>query len=251
MNKKAVILTQLVQQLKLLGIFIGFYFLFLLGSFSIEHYTTLKWSFDGISYILVMYLVVFTWISFLTNLTLYSYHSYSRKTILNRTVIVQLIISFVSSVLIEAHNVLVTYVPFLSFIDPDDSVRVVYTNQLTSQEGLRYLFSIIFVTLVIFSVLLLADLVLIATYSMRKRTLISILFVLLVLILGALFSMPYWSKGMLSIMIKILGFISGTGQSLVPSIVIPTVLLIILGLISYLVSAKLVKKLEVHKSIFI
>lgn len=251
MNKKAVILTQLVQQLKLLGIFIGFYFVFLLGSFSIEHYTTLKWSFDGISYILVMYLVVFTWISFLTNLTLYSYHSYSRKTILNRTVIVQLIISFVSSVLIEAHNVLVTYVPFLSFIDPDDSVRVVYTNQLTSQEGLRYLFSIIFVTLVIFSVLLLADLVLIATYSMRKRTLISILFVLLVLILGALFSMPYWSKGMLSIMIKILGFISGTGQSLVPSIVIPTVLLIILGLISYLVSAKLVKKLEVHKSIFI
>lgn len=251
MNKKAVILTQLVQQLKLLGIFIGFYFVFLLGSFSVEHYTTLKWSFDGISYILVMYLVVFTWISFLTNLTLYSYHSYSRKTILNRTVIVQLIISFVSSVLIEAHNVLVTYVPFLSFIDPDDSVRVVYTNQLTSQEGLRYLFSIIFVTLVIFSVLLLADLVLIATYSMRKRTLISILFVLLVLILGALFSMPYWSKGMLSIMIKILGFISGTGQSLVPSIVIPTVLLIILGLISYLVSAKLVKKLEVHKSIFI
>ncbi|MEG0731331.1 MAG: hypothetical protein RR470_02980 [Vagococcus sp.] len=251
MNKKAVILTQLIQQLKLLAIFIGFYVLFLIGATGIEKMTTLNVSFDGISYVLVMYLVVFTWMSFLTNITLYSYHSYSRKTILNRTVIVQLIISFISSLLIEAHNLLMTYIPFFSFIEPDDSVRVVYTNQLTSQEGLRYVLSIIFVTLVIFSVLLLTDLVLIATYSMRKRTVIIILFTLLVLILGALFSLPYWSKEMLSLMITVLGFVSGTGQSIVPSIVIPAILLVLVGVISYFISLKLVKKLEVHKSIFI
>ena len=39
MNKKAVILTQLIQQLKLLAIFIGFYVLFLIGATGIEKMT--------------------------------------------------------------------------------------------------------------------------------------------------------------------------------------------------------------------
>lgn len=251
MNKNAVIRTQLIQQLKYIGLFMIFYVLFLGAAIGIQNYTTLESSFDGISYLFMIFLIVVAWVSFLTNITLYSYHSFSRQTIFNRTVIVQLIVSIFSSILIEAHNLLVTKVPFFSFIEPDDSVRVIYTNQLTSNISLQYIISILFMTLVIFGVLLLADLVLVATYTIKRKNLLILLFILFVLIVGLLLSLPYWSKGMLSLMIKVFGFLTGTGQSMVQSIVIPSVLVLIVGLLSYFLGLKKIKKLEVHKNIFI
>ncbi|MDT2815101.1 hypothetical protein P7H75_09585 [Vagococcus carniphilus] len=251
MNKNAVIRTQLIQQLKYVGLFMIFYVLFLGAAIGIENYTTLERSFDGISYLFMIFLIIITWVSFLTNITLYSYHSYSRQTILNRTVVVQLLVSLFSGLLIEAHNLLVTNVPFLSFIEPDDSVRVVYANQLTSNVGLQYLISILFMTLVIFGVLLLADLMLVATYAVKRKNILIILFILFALIASLLLSMPYWSKGMLSLMIKVLGFLTGTGQSLVPSIVVPSLLVLLVGLLSYFLGLRKIKKLEVHKNLFI
>ncbi|MDT2850072.1 hypothetical protein P7H60_13040 [Vagococcus carniphilus] len=251
MNKSAIIRTQLIQQLKYIGLFMIFYVFFLGAAVGIENYTTLERSFDGISYLFMIFLIVIAWVSFLTNITLYSYHSFNRKTIFNRTVIVQLIVSLLSSLLIEAHNFLVTKIPFFTFIEPDDSVRVVYANQLTSNVGLQYVISILFMTLVIFGVLLLADLVLVLTYAIKRRNLLIILFVLFALVVGVLLSIPYWSKGMLSLMIKVLGFLTGTGQSLVPSIVVPSVLVLLVGLLSYFLGLRKVKKLEVHKNVFI
>ncbi len=251
MNKNAIIRTQLLQQLKYMGIFLMCYILFLGTAFSIENYTELDKSFDGTSYFLVIYLIIVAWISFSTNITLYSYHSYSRQTILNRTVIVQLIISFLSGLFVELHNLLVMYIPFISFIEPDDSVRVVYTNPLITNNGLRFILSILFMTLVIFCVLLLADLILVLTYSVKRKKLVILLVSLLIVIFGVLISMPYWTNDVLGMMIKVLGFLTGTGQAIVPSIVIPTILVTILGFFAYIISLRKIKKIEVHKKIFI
>ncbi|MGX7025530.1 hypothetical protein [Vagococcus hydrophili] len=251
MNKTALIRTQLFQQLKVLSLFMVFYAIFLGAATAIHQLTTKNFAFDGISYFFTVYLVIGIWISFSSNITFYSYHSFSRETILSRMMIVQLIVSLVSAALIELHNLLVLKVPFFSFIKPDDNIKNVYIDALSNQIIVRAFLTILFTALVMFCVLQLANLAVITTYSMKQKKIFIILAVITVIVIGIIFSLPYWSKGMFSVLITVFGFITGVNQSLVPNIVIPFVLLLLVTLIAAYLSRRFIKKLEVHKNLFI
>ncbi|HCM90066.1 MULTISPECIES: hypothetical protein [Vagococcus] len=251
MNKKALIRTQLFQQMKILSLFMAIYVLFLAMATVIENYTTKNFSFDGISYFLTIYLVISLWVSFSSNITFYSYHSFSRETILSRMMIVQMIVSLVSASLIELHNLLVLKVPFFSFIKPDDNIKNVYIDGLSNQIIIRAILTILFTALVMFCVLQLTNLAVIITYSMKQKKIFIILAIISVLVVGIILSLPYWTKGMFSLLITIFGFVSGISQSVVPSIVIPLILILVVTIIACLLSRRLIKKLEVHKTLFI
>ena len=251
MNKKALIRTQLFQQIKLLSLFMILYALFLAVATLIEKNTTMNLAFDGISYLFTVYLVIGIWVIFSSNITFYSYHSFSRETILSRMMIVQMIVSLVFAALIELHNLLVIKAPFFSFIKPDDNIKNVYIDSLSNQIIVRAILTILFTALVMFCVLQLTNLAVIMTYSVKQKKLFIILAIIAIAIVGIIFSLPYWTKGMFSILISIFGFVSGISQSVVPNIVIPLVLILVVTLIAALLSRRFIKKLEVHKNLFI
>ena len=86
---------------------------------------------------------------------------------------------------------------------------------------------------------------LVATYEMKRRSAILVLISIAVIVLGILISLPYWTNQMIGISIMILGFLVGTAQSLVPAVVLPIILLCLLTSLFFMVSRKLIKKIEV------
>ena len=249
MNKKAIIQTQLMRQLKGLVLFIIGYAVLFVGSLLIKKFTSITFDFDGISYIFVVYLAMMTWLITSRSIKLYSYHSYSRKAIISRTVLTQLIVSFIGSLLILAHTLLMKLFPLLSTSQSANQVKNVYIDDLTSNIVLKGVLTCLFITLAIFTLLQLTNLFLIGTYAMRLRTQIILFSIIAIIILGILFSVPFWSKSMIGFSIMILGFLFGTGQSVVPAIVIPAIILIIISVGSYLISRRRIKKLEIYKNI--
>lgn len=251
MNKTAVIRTQLARQLKALSLFIIVYSVALGALIVVNEYMTVNFNFENISYLFVIYIAITSWNIFSKSLIFYSYHSYSRRVILNRTVIVELIVSFLTSLLIEGHHVLMRIIPNISSREVSDKVKNVYINQLTTNEGLRIVFASLLTTLAIFSLLQLVNIVLVAFSTMRRKNVLLVLIILAMVIFGVIFSIPFWNAPMISIGITILGFVFGTGQALLPSFVIPSILLFIIAIVSYLLSRKFVSKIEVHRNIFI
>ena len=53
---------------------------------------------------------------------------------------------------------------------------------------------------------------------------------------------------MIGISILVLGFLVGTGQSVLPAVVIPVILLSLLTILFFIFSRKLVKKIEVFRN---
>lgn len=249
MNKKAIIQTQLIRQLKGLVLFLIGYIVLFAGSIAIKEFTNLTFDFDSITYVFVVYLALISWVITSRSIKLYSYHSYSRQSIISRTAITQLVISFIASLLIEGHTWLMKLFPTLSENQSANNVKNVYINQITSNMVLKSVLTCLFIMLAIFTLLQFTNLILIGTYGMKLRTQIILLFILAAIILGILFSLPYWSKQMIGISIMTFGFIFGTGQSFLPNIVIPLILLILISIASYLLSYKWIKRLEIYKNI--
>ena len=132
MNKKAIIQTQLIRQLKGLVLFLIGYVVLFASSIAIKQFTKLTFDFDTITYVFVVYLALLSWVITSRGIKLYSYHSYSRQSIISRTAITQLVISFVASLLIEGHTWLMKLFPALSENQSANNVKNVYINQLTS-----------------------------------------------------------------------------------------------------------------------
>lgn len=251
MNKTAVIRTQLIRQLKVLGLFMIIYAVALGALIVLKEYMTVNFDFENISYLFVIYIAITSWMILSSSLIFYSYHSYSRRVILNRTVIVELIVSFLASLLIEGHHALMRIIPNISSREVSDKVKNVYINDLTTNQGLRIVLASLLTTLAIFSLLQLVNIVLVAFTTMRRRNVLFVLIILALVVFGVIFSIPYWNNFMISVGITVLGFVFGTGQDLLPTAVIPIVLLVIIALVSYLLSRKFVSKIEVHRNIFI
>lgn len=251
MNKNAIIRTQLMRYLKVLGLFLIIYGVALGVFLVLNEYTNIKLDFDHMNYLFAIYLATTSWIIVTNSLTFYSYHSFSRQSIMSRTTIVQLIVSLAASLLMEGHSWLMKLFPEISKNQAVDQVKNIYISEFTSHEILKVVLACLFTTLAIFTLLQLTDLVLIGTYRMKRRNAIILIVLLAIIVLGFAISLPYWSKSMIGILIMVLGFIFGTGQSFLPSIVIPTVLLVIFTIIAFFLNRRLVKKLEVYKNIFI
>lgn len=245
MNKGAIIQTQLYRELKALGLFLVVYGVSLGGFIVLQEYVSLPFNFDDFSYIFVIFLAVSTWVLTASGLKLYTYHSYSRQSIISRIAIVQLVISCLSSLLIVGHTWLMQIIPYISKKQSVLKVKNVYFDDLISNDWLGLLATGLLISLAIFCLLQLTTLLLVATYEMKRRSAILVLISIAVIVLGILISLPYWTNQMIGISIMILGFLVGTGQSLVPAVVLPIILLCLLTSLFFMVSRKLIKKIEV------
>ena len=251
MNKNAIIKTQLMRQLKAIGLFLILYAIIIGGLLVVNEYQSLSLNFSYVSDIFVIYLVIASWIVVSKSLVFYTYHSYSRQTILSRTVIVQLIVSFIASALMEGHNWLLQMIPGITNNETIETVKNVYAIQLSSNEVIRSVIACLMTTLGIFSLLQFTNLILIASRKIKRRTLIISLVVFIVVASGLVFSLPYWNNTMLGLGIKVFGFVFGTGQDFVPAIVIPVVILVVIAVASLLATRRLIKKLEIYRNVFI
>lgn len=251
MNKTAMLKLQLIRYLRGISLFLVVY-LVSIGLFSfIAPLTKLSFDFDNLSYIFVIYLGIISWIITGSSVKLFSYHSYSRQSIINMSSVVQLIISLLASLLLMGHTFLMGLFPTLSKDQAASQVRNIYISDLTTIPWLQVLLTIVFIMLAIFTLLQLTNLVLISTYKMKRRNAIILILVMALIVFGILFSLPFWSKSMIGVAIMVFGFLFGTGQSMVPAIVIPLVILCLITLVSYLLSKKWLKQLEIYKNISI
>ncbi len=251
MNKAAIIQTQLYRQLKSLALFLVIYGVCLGGFIVLQEYMTLPMNFDDFSYIFIIFLALSTWVLTASSLKLYTYHSFSRQVIISRTTIVQLIISLIASLLIMAHTWLVQMIPGISKNQLLVKVNNVYFEDLVSNKWIQLILTGLLIALAIFCLLQFTTLLLISTFALKKKTIIISIAMLLIIVLGILFSLPYWSNQMIGYSIMILGFLLGTGQSLVPSVVIPVIVLILLTTLFFFLSRKYVKKIEMFRHSFI
>ena len=251
MNKNAIIRTQLMRYLKFIGLFLIVYGVGLGAFLVLNEYTNLTIDFDDITYLFAIYLATVSWVILSNSLTFYSYHSFSRQSIISRTTIVQLIISLLVSLLMEGHSWLMKWFPDISKDQVVNQIKNIYIRDFTTNEVLMSVLAGLFTTLAIFTLLQVTSFVLIATYRMKRRNAIILIVIIAIIVLGFAFSLPYWNKSMIGILIMVLGFIFGTGQSFLPSVVIPAILLILISLLSFFMNRRLVKKIEVYKNIFI
>lgn len=248
MNKYAVIRTQALKYFKLLVGFIIGYAILMAGSYVVIDVLGVSKQLDGVSYLLGIYLFLTTWLLMTFSMTFYTYHSFSRQRIISGTMIVQLVVSLLGSLFLEGHNLLLKYVPQIHFAKEEMSIRTVYTNQLSSNELVRMITSLLFVTLLLFFVCQIANMLAILTYSASRKRLMIVLILVFIVIAGIFASISYWNTSMISLAITILGFVTGTGQSMVPRIVIPFVMLVSLTLISMVVTVIKGKTLEIQKN---
>lgn len=248
MNKSAIIQTHFYRELKALALFLVVYGISLGGFIVLQEYVSLPFDFDDFSYIFVIFLAVSTWILTASSLKLYTYHSYNRQSIISGISVVQLVISFISSVLIIGHTWLMKVIPGVSKYQSVLKVKNIYFDDLVSNKWLGLLLTGLLISLAIFCLLQLTTLLLVGTYEMKPRSAILILVVIAVIVLGILFSLPYWTNQMIGISILVLGFLVGTGQSVLPAVVIPVILLSLLTILFFIFSRKLVKKIEVFRN---
>ncbi|MGX6993433.1 hypothetical protein [Vagococcus penaei] len=179
--------------------------------------------------------------------TFYSYHSISRGTIIKQIISAQIISSLIFSLSFFALTEAVQWLKLSAYINLGSDSHSIYVTPLSLGPIVSPILVGLLLMECLFLAMLFANTLAIIGYSWKFKKLIIVLSILLGLIILILVSVPYWPAMMKSYVLFIISLIVGTGQNMVPAVVIPfgLMFLIILGLIIYNLHA--IKKIQINK----
>ncbi|MGO2084190.1 hypothetical protein [Vagococcus sp.] len=248
-RNRVVLKNQWFNYVRIFLVFILLYLLLIGFSFVSNHFQIIDFKVEQVSYLFFIYLFVMAWLNLTKNITFFSYHSVTRKEILNQTMLIQFITCLAGSFVIEGINQLIARFPKLMFINYSDSIRSIYLKEFNLPIYAELIAVLLFLTLVLFCVSQLANLVAILTYSWKRTKLLGVLSLVFAVLVLLIFSFRFWTGAMYSIFVKIMGWLTGTGQNVVPSLVIPLTLIILILIVVVAIETKKMKRLEINKFI--
>lgn len=229
--------------------FLVLYVLAIGVSFVSQYYKILTFQVEEVSYLFVLFLFVIIWVNLAKEITFYSYQSMTRKEILYQSMTAQLLICFLESIIIEGINQLILRLDISSFTIHSDAIRIVYLKEFSLNMYLEIVLAILILTIGLFTVSQIANAIAIATYSWKRSKLLIVLSSLLIILVALIVSFSFWTRSMYVYFVKALGWLSGTGQHIVPTITIPIVLMLLVLALSVMFEVKKIKKIEINKFI--
>lgn len=246
-NKKGVLQAQLISYMKASLVLLIVYLLYIILNISLQAYNGGAIAVSGIPYFFATYFLVYSFINLKHRLTYFSYHSYTRKSIINQTIVVQLIISLIVSIFLELVHILYKQIFFLNVFIRDDLVNTIYSSELVQQPILKLVIDVLFLTLIFFMLFQLANLVTVFMYPLSQKQITVVLLVVLILVLLIGIGSHYLPETAVRVILTFISMIRGISQQVVPAIVVPTIISLILSLICYLITLHKVKKLEIRR----
>lgn len=229
--------------------FLVLYVLAIGVSFVSQYYKILTFQVEEVSYLFVLFLFVIIWVNLAKEITFYSYQSMTRKEILYQSMTAQLLICFLASIVIEGINQLIFRLDISNFTIHSDAIRIVYLKEFKLNMYLEIFLAILILTIGLFTVSQIANAIAIATYSWKRSKLLIVLSSLLIILVALIVSFSFWTRSMYVYFVKALGWLSGTGQHIVPTITIPIALMLLVLALSMMFEVKKIKKIEINKFI--
>ncbi|MGY3766453.1 hypothetical protein ACWOAH_07910 [Vagococcus vulneris] len=248
MKQKNIIVKQMLSYY--LKSFVVFLVIYMAGSslaYALTRFTTNDIRMISVSYSFYVFIFIATWLFFLKNITFYSYHSIARIDILKQGVFGQFFFSLIASFLLIAMNEVAALAHFSKFMASSRAIKSVYVAPLGVNQILNLIITGLFLMICLFTVMQIANLFAIIAYSWKMKKILIVLISSLIIILLVVISIRYWTSQMYSYGIAALGFLTGTGQNLVPSIVLPLIVLLIVLIFVLIFNSKKIKKIQINK----
>lgn len=247
MNKKGIFKTQSIFYLKATLVLLVVYGAILLVQLFFTNTNSPFITNIEASYLFAGGYFVYSLFNLSEKITFYTFHSYTRSQVIKQTTYIQFLVSLIIGLFLEGMYVVSLHLNMLGLVIKTNYIREQYMAGLTNNEVILFLISSLFLSLIFFLLFQLANLLVVLTYSLSSKQLLTRIVIILVVVLVVLVMSKYISGAILASLLLGFNYLLGVESVGIPNIIVPLVISVVLSGLFFYLSLLKCRHLEIKR----